>query len=98
MVPGLTIGGLFALTRRAAREERMEEIRYHTQMMRSQQGERAAQDRSLARMREVSSAQLGSTLMDRGVHPMALMGQRLSSDSPTAAAYVAQAAASGRRG
>lgn len=92
MIPGLTIGGLFALTRRAAREERLAELRMHAYHRRRQMDERVSQDRNLARMREITSAQLGSTLMQRGVSPMALMAQR-SPDSPETAAYVAQAAA-----
>jgi hypothetical protein len=92
MIPGLTIGGLFALTRRAAREVRMEEVRRFT-MSRAHPSERDAQKKSLDRMRDITSAQLRSTLMEQGVSPMAFMGQDLGPDSPAASAYIAEAAA-----
>lgn len=98
MISGLTIGGLFALTRRAAREEQMAELRQYTRARSRRENARAAQARSLKRMRAISSAQLGSILAERGVSPMALIGQNLGTDSTVAPAYIAEAAAAPRRG
>lgn len=98
MVPGLTIGGLFALTRRAAREVRLEELRNQTYERQALLRERENQDRSLSRMRAISSAQLSGTLMDRGISPMAFAGMGMDPDDPTTSAFVSQAASSGNRG
>jgi hypothetical protein len=91
MIPGLTIGGLFALTRRAAREEQLEEIRRHTEDIANTGRRRLEQSRSLSRMRSISEAQLVNALVERGIPLAALAGHRLETDSPAASSYIAQA-------
>ena len=68
-----TIGILFALTRRANREAKMEEVRGQTGLTARgtrQRSERTAQTQNLQRMRATSNAQLQMSLADSGVHPM----------------------------
>jgi hypothetical protein len=97
MLSGLTIGGLFALTRRAARDARLEELRQDTLRDMRIVEERLSQERNLARTRGITSAQLSSVLMERGVSPMMLLGG-VSPDSPAAAASIVQAASTKERG
>lgn len=72
-----TIGILFALARRAARETELDELRLKTTMAGRegrQMQEQAARGENLQQMRAASNAQLRMSLADSGVSPMLTMG------------------------
>lgn len=102
-VEGVAISDLFNMARRAAREARIHEMRAASMQMATKTkavSEAAAQEKSLARMRSITRAQLGSSMAQAGVDPTLLMmtgagGQGIQSTDPATASFIAQAAARG---
>lgn len=72
-----SIGTLFALTRRAAQESKIEELRANTEVSLREQRhleESASQKQNLQRMRSNANAQTQMALAGSGVGPMVTMG------------------------
>lgn len=94
LAKAFTISTLFALTRRAAREAEMEELRSKVTVS-AREGrqvqEQAARERNLQQMRATSNAQTRMALADAGVNPMLTMGG--GAGGGIQAAHIQQAAA-----